>query len=96
MGQHTGRILKKNLCLPHTLGIIFNKKKFVFGKKEAEFQGFEITPDSVHPASTYLQAIQDFPQPTDITGIRSWFGLVNQVADLVKMGGYIHSHGTLR
>ena len=50
-----------------------------------EFLGFEITQDSVRPASTYLQAIQDFPQPSDITGIRSWFGLVNQVAYAFSM-----------
>ena len=27
-----------------------------------------------------ITAIQNFPTPTDITGDRSWFGLVNQVA----------------
>ena len=28
----------------------------------------------------FLSAIKDFPTPTNITGARSWFGLVNQVA----------------
>ena len=27
----------------------------------------------------YLQAILDFPTPRNITDVRSWFGLVNQV-----------------
>ena len=34
---------------------------------------------------SFLEAIQDFPQPRDITGIRSWFGLVNQVSYAFSM-----------
>ena len=45
-----------------------------------EFAGFVITNSNVRPCSTYLEAVMDFPTPTDITGIRSWFGLINQVA----------------
>ena len=45
-----------------------------------EFAGFEITPDSVRPSEKFLQAIERFPVPTDITGVRSWFGLINQVS----------------
>ena len=71
------------LCSSH--GIIFNKKKFKFGEKEVEFLGFEITSDSVRPSPTFLEAIQDFPQPRDITGIRSWFGLINQVSYAFSM-----------
>ena len=72
-----------NLCSEN--GIIFNKKKFVFSQKQVNFLGFEITEDSVRPAAKYLQAIQDFPKPEDITDIRSWFGLVNQVAYAFSM-----------
>ena len=73
----------RTLCSSH--GIIFNKKKFTFGQKEVEFIGFEITSDSVRPSTSFLEAIQDFPQPRDITGIRSWFGLVNQVSYAFSM-----------
>ena len=65
------------LTLCSSNGIIFNKEKFQFSQKEVEYLGFEITADSVRPSETYLQSIRDFPQPTDITGIRSWLGLVN-------------------
>ena len=34
----------------------------------------------MHPARKYLDAIQNFPRPCNITDIRSWFGLVNQVS----------------
>jgi hypothetical protein len=33
----------------------------------------------VKPSDKYLAAIRDFPTPTDMTGVRSWYGLVNQV-----------------
>lgn len=61
-------------------GITLNPKKFHFGKSEVEFAGFVISNDNVKPCSRYLEAISNFPTPTDITGVRSWFGLVNQAA----------------
>ena len=57
-------------------GITLNPEKFVFGAEIVEFAGFEITPDSVRPCKKYLNAILNFPKPTNITDIRSWFGLV--------------------
>ena len=68
------------LTLCSRAGIIFNKKKFQFGSKTVDFLGFTITEDSVKPSADYIEAIKEFPRPKDITGIRSWFGLVNQVA----------------
>lgn len=61
-------------------GITLNPKKFQFGKDEVEFAGFQISKCSVKPSSSLITAIEGFPVPKDITGIRSWFGLVNQVA----------------
>ena len=69
----------KYLSLCSNAGMVFNKKKFQFAQKEVEYLGFTITSTSVKPSSTYLQAIRDFPRPRDTTGIRSWFGLINQV-----------------
>ena len=61
-------------------GITQNPDKFVFAKDTVEFAGFEISPTSVKPCSKVSQAIKDFPIPRNVTDIRSWFGLVNQVA----------------
>ena len=61
-------------------GISLNPTKFVFAKEVVEFAGFEITSNSVRPSPRFLQSIKDFPTPKTITDIRSWFGLVNQVA----------------
>ena len=52
---------------------------------EVEYVGFEITMDSVKPASSMLQAIKEFPAPTNITQMRSFFGLVNQVSFAFSM-----------
>ena len=64
----------------HSNGVIFNHKKFVFCKMELEFSGFLLTADGIKPSPRIVEAIQKFPTPKNLTGIRSWFGLVNQVS----------------
>ena len=39
-----------------------------------------MTESGVRPSDGTLAAIRDFPRPKDITGIRSWYGLVEQVS----------------
>ncbi|MEL6802297.1 MAG: reverse transcriptase domain-containing protein, partial [Bacteroidota bacterium] len=71
-------------------GFILNPDKFVFAQSSVDFAGFTITNDSVKPSSKYITAIADFPTPSNLTDIRSWFGLINQVsyafaaADIMK------------
>lgn len=52
----------------------------MFGADIVEITGFEITPESVRPCKKLLGAILNFPTPKNITVMRSWFGLLNQVA----------------
>ena len=66
-------------------GITFNIPKFVLAADNVEFAGFEVTANSVSPCHQYLQAIMDFPKPQNITDIRSWFGLLNQVSYAFSM-----------
>ena len=63
-----------------TQGITLNPEKFVFAPDTVEFAGFEISLDSIRPCQKSLDAILDFPTPENITDMRSWFGLLNQVA----------------
>lgn len=72
-----------DLCGHH--GITLNPEKFVFAQDTVEFAGFEITPESVRPCSKYLQAILEFPMPRNITDVRAWFGVVNQVSYAFSM-----------
>ena len=60
-------------------GIILNIDKFQFAKDIVEFAGFEITLTNIRPGKDFLRAIRDFPCPKNITDVRSFFGLVNQV-----------------
>ena len=61
-------------------GIVLNPSKFVFARKTVEFSGFIISSNTVKPAPKLFNAIKDFPTPQNITDIRSWFGLINQVS----------------
>ena len=61
-------------------GIIYYPKKLVLGRKTVEFAGFTVTEDSIKPTQRMVEAIGSFPAPTTTKGVRSWFGLVNQVA----------------
>ena len=61
-------------------GVVFNPDKFIFVEDTIEFAGFDVTPTGYKPPSKMIKAIQDFPSPSNITGVRSWFGLVNQIS----------------
>ena len=63
-----------SICGKH--GIILNPSKFIFAQTTTEFAGFEITLTSVCRCPQYLEAIQNFSTPCNITDVRSWFGLV--------------------
>ena len=72
-----------DLCSRH--GITLNHSKFRFTGETVEFAGFEISNETVCPCKKYMNAIADFPTPTSLTDVRSWFGLVNQVAYAFSM-----------
>ena len=57
----------------------------MFVQKSIEFAGFQISESSIEPLPKYLSAIRDFPTPISTTDIRSWFGLVNQVANYAQL-----------
>jgi len=66
-------------------GIVLNPEKFAFAQKIINFAGFRISESTIEPLPKYLDAIQDFPNPTSTTDIRSWFGLINQVANYAQL-----------
>ena len=72
-----------DICGRH--GITLNPDKFKFAQDDVEFAGFEITNDTVRPCKKYIRAISDFPTPQNLTDVRSWFGLVNQVSYAFSM-----------
>ena len=61
-------------------GITLHPGKFKFAQDTVDFAGLSITPTNIRPSAKFLDAIRNFPTPTDITGARAWFGLINQGA----------------
>ena len=61
-------------------GIVINADKFQFCRDTVIFAGLNVTPTGITPTESLLSAIKNFPRPKDLTGARSWFGLVNQTA----------------
>ena len=59
-------------------GIVFNLEKFQFCKRQVEFVGYNLTEEGMEPTRDMLNSIRDFPRPSNISGVRGWFGLVEQ------------------
>ena len=63
-------------------GITIHPGKFKFAQSQVDFVGYNIGCDDYKPSDDMLSAIRNFPMPDNpsLADIRSWFGLVNQVA----------------
>ena len=61
-------------------GILQNKDKFVFCRKSMDWASFRIGPDCVSPLPAHTEAIRSFPTPRNVTDLRSFMTLVNQVS----------------
>ena len=72
------------ICVGHA-GIVLNAEKFYFARIIVDFAGFRISDETIEPLPKYMDATRDFPTPTSTTDIRSWFGLVNQVANYAQL-----------
>jgi len=65
-------------CRRH--GVTLNAKKFQFGQQNVEFAGFRLSPEGVGADPEKLAAVARFPRPTNISQMRSFMGLVEQLA----------------
>ena len=72
-----------------TSGIVSNPVKFQFCQRQADFAGFRISESSIEPLPKYVDAIRTFPTPKSTKDIRSWFGLVNQVANYGQLRDFM-------
>ena len=66
-------------------GIVLNPDKFQFAQRTVDFAGFRVSDTTIEPLPKYMDAIREFPTPDSTTDIRSWFGLVNQVANYAQL-----------
>ena len=58
----------------------------MFAAEEVEYTGFLVGMESIQPTLKYLESIVNFPVPGNISDVRSWFGLINQVAFAFSKG----------
>ena len=61
------------------LNITLSKKKFEIGK-QIQFAGYLVGENGVKLDPDRIRAIKDFPQPTNLTGVRSFLGLAQQLS----------------
>ena len=61
--------------------ITLNEKKFCCAENEVSYCGFNLSSDGKQVDPGKITAITDFPTPTNIKELRSFMGLVQQLAD---------------
>ena len=62
------------------LQISLKKKKFKFACTFVNFAGYEISQAGYKLGASLIKGISDFSTPQNITNLRSFFGLVNQLS----------------
>jgi len=78
-------------CKQHK--IIISRKKFQVGTK-IKFAGYVVSDKGILPDPEKTAAIADFPTPTDLTSLRSFLGLANQLGNFLP--DLAHASGNLR
>ena len=76
--------VKEFLLKCREAGITLNPEKFQFCKQEVKFAGYRVTKDGIKADPEKVKAIAEFPKPTNITDLRSFLGLVEQLAPFSK------------
>ena len=84
------RQVEAYLSLVGQNGIILNPDKFEFAEDVVSWAGVRISKEKVAPLQDHVSAIRQFPTPTNITDLRSYFALVNQVAPYYAVQPVLH------
>jgi len=63
-------------------GITLNRDKFVIAAPSVSFCGYTISNKGIEADQDRVSAIRDFPTPANVTDLRSFMGLVNQLSEL--------------
>ena len=68
------------LQLARDAGITFSKEKFRFARNHLSWVGYEIKKGGVTIEEAKFKVLSQFPRPTNISELRSFMGLVEQLA----------------
>ena len=69
--------LDKVLSIMATAGLKLNKAKCEFLLPKVEYLGHMIDGNGIHPTKRKVKAIQEAPQPHNVTELRSFLGIIN-------------------
>ena len=75
------------------LNIILSQKKFVIGTSML-FAGYVVTLQGIRPDPDRVAAIRNFPTPKDLTALRSFLGMAQQLAFFIP--DYYHASAAMR
>ena len=67
-----------------TYDITLNKEKFAVAAPTVSFCGYQISADGISADEDKIKAIRSFPKPANVTDLRSFVGLVNQLAEFTS------------
>ena len=65
-------------------GITLNPSKFTFGAPEVKFAGYIVGREGIKADPEKIEALTKFPKPQNISDVRSFLGLVEQLAGYSK------------
>uniref|UniRef100_A0A5S6Q1K7 RNA-directed DNA polymerase n=1 Tax=Trichuris muris TaxID=70415 RepID=A0A5S6Q1K7_TRIMR len=71
--QHLNELFRRFV----TYGIKLNPSKCVFQVEQLDFLGMQISADGVKPLPDKVAAIQQMPEPTNLTQLRRFLGCIN-------------------
>ena len=69
-------------CCQH--GVTLKQAKSQLPVTEVDFGGFHLLTTGIQTSPDLLKSIRDFPRPRNLTDLRSWFGLLNQLGNFSK------------
>ena len=75
--KHVREVLER--C--RQIKISLKREKFVFAQPKAKFSGYIVGPDGFAADPSLTKAIREFPRPTNITELRSFLRLANQLSN---------------
>ncbi|GBG90521.1 hypothetical protein CBR_g50865 [Chara braunii] len=69
-----------------------NRDKCEFIWQELEYLGHFVTPEGISPLSDKIQAVQEWPEPRNVTDVRSFLGLTGHYQRFIKGYSKIAAH----
>ena len=67
---HVREVLRRLIAT----GLYCNPKKCEFSTTRTDYLGFTISPDGIHMSERKIQAVLDWPLPTNVREVRQWLG----------------------